>query len=53
MTNMDKYANTAAATIPILLDETVREGKINKGDLILFAAIGSGWVWGAAILRWK
>ena len=45
MTNMDKYANTAAATIPILLDEVRPKGKV------LFAAMGSGWTWGAAILK--
>jgi 3-oxoacyl-[acyl-carrier-protein] synthase-3 len=44
-TNMDRYANTAAATIPILLDE-VRP----KGSNVLFAAMGSGWTYGAAIL---
>lgn len=51
-TNMDKYANTSAATIPLLLDEVNKAGDIQKGDLILFAAIGSGWVWGASIMEW-
>lgn len=45
--NMDKYANTSAGTIPILLSE--RWVKFRKGDKILFAAIGSGWTYGAAI----
>jgi 3-oxoacyl-[acyl-carrier-protein] synthase-3 len=53
MTNMDKYANTSGATIPILLDETKRSGKIKKDNIILFAAIGSGWTYGAAIIRWS
>lgn len=52
MTNMDKYANTSGATIPILLDEVKRSGKIKKGDKILFAAVGSGWTYGAAIIKW-
>lgn len=52
MINMANYANTSGGTIPILLDEVVREGKIQKGDLILFAAVGSGWTWGASILKW-
>lgn len=52
MTNMDKYANTSGGTIPILLDEINRSGKIKKGDLILFAAVGSGWTYGASIIRW-
>lgn len=52
MTNMDKYANTSAGTIPILLDETNKAGKIKKGDIILFAAVGSGWTYGASIIKW-
>ncbi len=53
MTNMDKYANTSGGTIPILLDELNRSGKIQKGDVILFAAVGSGWTYGAAIIKWS
>ena len=50
--NMMKYANTSAGTIPILLDEVNRDGGIKKGDIILFAAVGSGWTYGAAIIKW-
>lgn len=53
MTNMDKYANTSGGTIPILLDETNRSGKLKKGNVILFAAVGSGWTYGASILKWS
>ena len=53
MTNMDKYANTSGGTIPILLDELNRAGKLKKGDIILFAAIGSGWTFGASIIKWS
>jgi len=52
MTNMDKYANTSGGTIPILLDETKRAGKLKKGTIILFAAVGSGWTYGASIMKW-
>lgn len=52
MTNMDKYANTSGATIPLLLDETNGRNILKSGDLILFAAVGSGWTYGAALLRW-
>ena len=52
MTNMDKYANTSGGTIPILLDEVNKSGKISKGDIILFAAVGSGWTYGASIIKW-
>lgn len=53
MTNMDKYANTSGGTIPILLDELNRSGKIKKGAVILFAAVGSGWTYGASIIKWS
>jgi len=53
MTNMDKYANTSGGTIPILLDETKRSGRLKVGHTILFAAVGSGWTYGAALLRWS
>ncbi len=52
MTNMDKYANTSGGTIPILLDEVNRAGKLKKGNIVLFAAVGSGWTYGASILKW-
>jgi 3-oxoacyl-[acyl-carrier-protein] synthase-3 len=53
MTNMDKYANTSGGTIPILLDETNKAGKIHDGSNILFAAVGSGWTYGAALMKWS
>lgn len=53
MTNMDRYANTSGGTIPLLLDETNKAGKLKKGNNILFAAVGSGWTYGAAILKWS
>lgn len=52
MTNMDKYANTSGGTIPILLDEVNKSGKLNKGNIVLFAAVGSGWTYGASIIKW-
>lgn len=52
MHNMERYANTSGGTIPILLDECKRAGKIKKDDIILFAAVGSGWTYGAAIIKW-
>jgi 3-oxoacyl-[acyl-carrier-protein] synthase-3 len=51
-TNMDRYANTSAGTIPIILDEVHRNGEFTKGDLVLFVAIGAGWTWGAGLYRW-
>ena len=52
MTNMERYANTSAGTIPILLDELNKSGRIDKDDIILFAAIGSGWTYGASVIKW-
>jgi 3-oxoacyl-[acyl-carrier-protein] synthase-3 len=52
MHNMEKYANTSGATIPILLDELNKSGKLKRGNIILFAAIGSGWTYGASIIKW-
>jgi len=51
-TNLEFYANTAAATVPLLLDQVNRRGLIHKNDLLLFAAIGAGWTWGATLYRW-
>ncbi len=50
--NIRKYGNTTAATIPIALSEAVREGRLGRGDLVCFTAFGSGFTWGAALLRW-
>ena len=50
--NIQRYANTTAASIPILLDETYRSGKIQRGDLLLLIAFGSGFTWASTLLRW-
>ena len=52
MTNMDRYANTSGGTIPILLDEVNKSGKLKRGNIVLFAAVGSGWTYGASIIKW-
>jgi 3-oxoacyl-[acyl-carrier-protein] synthase-3 len=50
--NIQKYGNTTAATIPILLAEAEREGKLKRGDRIAMVAFGSGFTWGSAICDW-
>jgi 3-oxoacyl-[acyl-carrier-protein] synthase-3 len=50
--NMDRFANTASATVPLLLDQVNRAGEIHTGDTVVFAAVGSGWTWGAAVYTW-
>jgi 3-oxoacyl-[acyl-carrier-protein] synthase-3 len=50
--NIMWYGNTTAATIPIALDECVRGGRLNRGDLVVMTAFGSGFLWGSAAVRW-
>lgn len=47
-----KYGNTSAASIPVALDEAVREGRIRKGDLVLANSFGAGLTWGAVLFRY-
>jgi len=49
--NIQKYGNTTAATIPLLWDEAVRDGRLRPGDIVLMAAFGAGMNWGALLLR--
>ena len=51
--NIENYANTTAATIPIALSEANAQGRLDKGDLILLAAVGGGLTWGAALFKWE
>ncbi len=52
ISNVAKYGNTSAASIPIALNEAVRSGKIKPGDTIATSGFGAGLSWGAAILKW-
>ncbi|HEY2515161.1 MAG TPA: beta-ketoacyl-ACP synthase III [Polyangiaceae bacterium] len=49
--NIDRVGNTSSASIPILVDENVRAGKIKKGDTVLMCALGAGISWGSALVR--
>lgn len=49
---VDRHANTSAASIPLALDQAVRDGRIKRGDLVLMEAMGGGLTWGAALVRW-
>ncbi|HLH75716.1 MAG TPA: beta-ketoacyl-ACP synthase III [Candidatus Binataceae bacterium] len=51
-TNLDRYGNTSAASVPIALDEACQAGLIHTDDLILLNACGGGLTWGASVLRW-
>src|SRR5512134_1139542 len=50
--NIERYGNTTAASIPIALDECLEQGRIREGDLVCLAAFGSGFTWAASLLRW-
>ena len=52
LSNLAHYGNTSSASIPIALDEAVRQGKIQPGDVIVTAGFGAGLNWGAAIFQW-
>lgn len=49
--NVDRYGNTSSASVPIALDEAVRNGDIKPGSIVLFAAFGAGFTWGASVVR--
>ena len=51
--NIDRYANTTAATIPIGLAEAYHGGRIKEGDLMLLASFGAGFTWGSLLIRWQ
>ncbi len=49
---VDRHANTSAASIPLALDEAVKDGRIQRGDLVLMEAMGGGLTWGSGLVRW-
>jgi 3-oxoacyl-[acyl-carrier-protein] synthase III len=51
--NIDRYANTTAATIPICLSEASETKRINRNDLIMLASFGAGFTWGSLLVRWE
>lgn len=53
MTNIEKYGNTSAVSIPLLIDEANRNGIFKKGDLIVMSAFGAGLTTGACVIRWN
>ena len=49
---VDQHANTSAASVPLALDVAVRDGRIRRGDLLVLEAMGGGFTWGAALVRY-
>lgn len=52
MLNLERYGNTSAASIPLALDEAVKEGRIKEGSLVLMEAFGAGLTWASTVVRW-
>lgn len=49
---VDRHANTSAASVPLALDEAVRDGRIRPGHHVLLEGVGGGFTWGAVLLKW-
>ena len=49
---VDRHANTSAASVPLALDEAVRDGRIRPGQHVLLEGVGGGFTWGAVLVRW-
>ena len=49
---VDRHGNTSAASVPLALDEAIRDGRIQRGDLLLLEAFGGGFTWGSALIRY-
>jgi 3-oxoacyl-[acyl-carrier-protein] synthase-3 len=52
LVNIDRYGNTSAASIPLVLAEAADDGRLQPGDLVLLSGFGAGLTWGSAVLRW-
>jgi len=50
--NLEKYGNTSAGSIPLVVDEAVAEGRLKEGDLTILSGFGAGLAWGTALMRW-
>ena len=53
MLNIDRYGNTTAATIPLATRDAIAEGRLKRGDLVMFAAVGAGYTCGTNLWRWS
>ena len=52
LSNLEKYGNTSAATIPLVMDEAIRKNRIKQNDIIATSGFGAGLSWGAALIKW-
>jgi 3-oxoacyl-[acyl-carrier-protein] synthase-3 len=51
--NLDRVGNMSGASVPVALDEAVRDGRIKKGDILLIIVFGGGFTWGAQVMQWE
>jgi 3-oxoacyl-[acyl-carrier-protein] synthase-3 len=51
-TNLEKYGNTSAASVPMALDEAVRARRVREGDYVMLEAFGGGLTWASALIKW-
>jgi 3-oxoacyl-[acyl-carrier-protein] synthase-3 len=51
-TNLDRYGNTSAGSVPLALDEAFTGGRIRRNDLLVLSGFGAGLAWGTGLLRW-
>ena len=51
--NVDRFGNTSAGSVPLALDEAVRQGKINTGDNVVLVGFGAGLTWASCVMKWK
>ena len=52
LSNLEKYGNTSAATIPLMMDEAIKNKRIKQNDIIATSGFGAGLSWGAALFKW-
>ena len=52
LSNLENYGNTSAGTIPLMMDEAIRNNKIKQNDIIAISGFGAGLSWGAALIKW-
>jgi 3-oxoacyl-[acyl-carrier-protein] synthase-3 len=53
LSNIDHYANTTAATIPLGMADAIEQGRLKPGDNVILAAFGAGFTWGGIYIRWS
>ncbi len=53
MSNVRNYGNISSASIPVAFEQALKEGRVSKGDNLVFVGFGGGLTWGSAVLKWS